>query len=616
MGCCKSEESYDVDHFGDSKEDFSEDENKERGNWSGKMDFLLSTIGYAVGLGNVWRFPYKAYENGGATFLIPYICMLIIAGLPLFFMELSWGQFSSQGPISVWNAVPVARGLGYAMCFISGLVCIYYNMIIAYTIYYFFASFTKNLPWEQCTPEWEEKYNCVNPYDENATTISTENRTCPAPESNITTSTPTACYWFYSVLDITPTMEEGSSEFRWQLVLCLLLAWIVIFVCLSRGIKSSGKVVYFTAIFPYVVLIILFFRNVTLEGAIIGIEYYVVPRWELLANWKPWYEAAVQIFYSLGVAFGGLQAMSSYNRFKNNCYRDAIIVAVLNCSTSIFAGFVIFSVLGHLSFKTGKCVEDVVDSGPGLAFVAYPEGIALMPISPLWSILFFFMLFLLGLDSQFAMMETVITALCDEFKSLRTKKVFVTLGLCIAFFLIGLPQCTRVGVYVMTLFDWYSAGFSLMFVALFELISISWIYGIKRFIKDIEMMIGEKNLCFWMYWMICWGGLTVVLLTFLIIFSCINYGPASYNGYTYPGWANGLGWGMVVVALICIPILAVIEIIKAVSSDRGIKAAFKPTDDWGPCLSQHRTGIYAPMSYNMEGKVNAAYDKDQGLNYI
>jgi solute carrier family 6 amino acid transporter-like protein 5/7/9/14 len=666
----------------------SGDENKERGNWTGKLDFLLSAIGFAVGLGNVWRFPHRAYSNGGGSFLIPYAIMLFFAGLPLFFMEMSLGQFSSLGPISVWNVVPAARGLGVAMVIISALVCIYYNMIIAYTLYYLFASFTSKLPWTDCKQEWIDKYKCtdedhpanadltykycafMNAYgmansskyedykhcepsnssydgycsslwtghiqEQNWTTNmlnATDVDQCVTNfdwcrsirkmkpeviESNVAVyneycldfRTPSDIYWEHEVLDISEGFDKGQDEFRWSLVLCLLLAWIIIFLCLIKGIKSSGKVVYVTATFPYVVLIILLIRNVTLEGAQDGIDFYITPEWDKLTQTEVWYQAAIQIFYSLGVAFGGLETMASYNRFHNNVHRDSWIVAILNCATSVFAGFVIFSVIGHMSYRTGQDVDKVAAYGPGLAFVAYPAGLALMPAAPFWSILFFLMLFTLGLDSQFAMMETVITAISDIFPVLREskKKAIFTFAVCSALFLLGLPQCARNGVLVMNLFDWYSAGFSLLVVSIFECLVISYCYGVFRFKKDLHMMLGPTSTCngatfnvtFWTYWFYTWVLVTPGLLIFTLAMYGKDYIAVSYNDIEYPAWADGIGWLMVVVAVIWIPIVAVYELAKPFCENFGtiwvLTRWIRPRPNWGPALDRYRTDHYEGTS--------------------
>lgn len=130
------------------------DENKERGNWSSGLEFLLSCLSYAVGLGNIWRFPYLCYRNGGGAFLIPYTIMLLFVGLPLFLMELSFGQYASEGPITIWKISPLFQGIGYAMFLMTTLVGIYYNMILAWALFYLGSSLTTQLPWSSCSNWW------------------------------------------------------------------------------------------------------------------------------------------------------------------------------------------------------------------------------------------------------------------------------------------------------------------------------------------------------------------------------------------------------------------------------------------------------------------------------
>ncbi|CAH1777931.1 unnamed protein product [Owenia fusiformis] len=592
----------------------SESTNSERGNWTGKLDFILSCIGFSVGLGNVWRFPYLAYENGGGAFLIPYAIMLLVCGLPLYFMELALAQFCSRGPVSCWTISPMFKGLGYAMVIISSLVCIYYNVIIAWAIFYLCASFTSELPWQHCGNVWNtdacmERNASARTFIQGSNITLSDicsNSTLKADINDSTIVCPTAPsqeFWNNYVLEISSGIEE-TGIIRWPLALCLLLAWIVVFLCLSNGIKSSGKVVYFTALFPYVVLIILLVRGVTLEGYWKGVEFYIIPEWEQMKSAKVWGAAATQIFYSLGVGFGGLHAMSSYNKFHNNVYRDAVIIAVINCATSVFAGFVVFSVLGHMAHRSNVEVKNVVDTGPGLAFVAYPEGVALMPIAPLWSILFFLMIFTLGLDSQFAMMETVITGLTDEFPVLRKWKTLFTMAICIVFFFLGLPMVTNSGMYWLHLMNWYSAGFSLMFVTFFEIVAIH-IYGLKNFLNDIKMMIGFRPNP---YWIVTWAFVTPAAILFIIGYSFYDYGAVTYTGNPYPEWGEIVGWLMVVCSAVMIPLFIVIECCK-----RGCKGAAFHTPEWGPALAEHRAldARYHTPDSQMQAYHNQAFSKDQ-----
>ncbi|XP_043108223.1 sodium- and chloride-dependent neutral and basic amino acid transporter B(0+) isoform X2 [Puntigrus tetrazona] len=448
-----------------------EDENTDRGNWSSKREYMLSMIGYAVGLGNVWRFPYLAYKHGGGAFLIPYTIMLAVAGLPLF-LESSFGQFCSQGPINVWKSVPILQGVGMLMMLVSTFVAIYYNVIIAYSIYYLFASFQHPLPWSAKPCNSTVTYNITVA----ALNVTAENQTCKNEFS--AGQSPSEKYWDEVVLQRTSSMDE-TGPVVWHLALCLLLAWILVGAALFKGIKSSGKVVYFTATFPYIVLFILLIRGVTLEGAKDGIEFYIGSKSNLtkLADSEVWKDAATQIFFSLSIAWGGLTALSSYNKFHNNCYQDSIVVCITNCGTSVFAGFAIFSILGYMAHIYQKPVSEVADAGFGLAFIAYPAALSELPISPLWSILFFVMLITLGLDSQFAGIEVITTCLQDANpKLLKSKRGIVTTVVCIVLFLLGLPCVTRAGIYWVNLIDTFCAGWILLVAGLLEVLGLSILY--------------------------------------------------------------------------------------------------------------------------------------------
>lgn len=381
----------------------------DRGGWKGRLDFILTCIGYAVGLGNIWRFPYLCYKSGGGAFFIPYFIFLLLCGYPLFFMEASYGQFSSLSPITTWRMSPLFKGVGVGMVMVSGLVCVYYNVIVAWTLYYLFMSFRAVLPWSTCGNDWNTE-NCVDGSERPVTnsslgnytvdTISNISRVIIAANGTASAKTnPSEEYWENHVLELSDGIEDAGI-IRWPLLLCLILAWFFVFLCLFKGVKVLGKVMHFAAPFPYLVLLVLLIRGVTLPGAMEGIKFYVFPKWEKLGEFQVWGDAALQIFYSVGMGWGGIVTMASYNKFNNNIYRDALIVPIINCGTSIFAGFVIFSVLGFMANQTGSTIEDVVSQGPGLTFVAYPAAVAKLPISPLWAVLFFLMLFTIGVDSQ------------------------------------------------------------------------------------------------------------------------------------------------------------------------------------------------------------------------
>ncbi|XP_017045388.1 uncharacterized protein LOC108090954 [Drosophila ficusphila] len=593
----------------------------ERGTWTGRFDFLLSLLGYSVGLGNVWRFPYLCYNNGGGAFLIPFTIMLVIAGLPLMFMELSFGQYAALGPVAVYRRFcPLFRGLGTGMILVSAIVMLYYNLIIAWTIFYMFASFAPVLPWQNCEPAWSTKY-CFSYAQADqceATNGTYYLRTChnatSAAENNITALAlvalkrpPAEEYFNNFVLGLSKGIEETGS-IKLSLAACLFLAWAIVFLCLCKGVQSSGKVVYFTALFPYVVLVILFVRGVTLPGASTGILFYLTPDWKQLANAQVWGDAAVQIFFALSPAWGGLITLSSYNKFSNNCYKDSLIVAFCNIATSFFAGLVIFSIIGFLAHELNVDVEKVVDQGAGLAFIVYPEVVTRLPISPVWAVLFFVMLLTLGLDSQFALMETVTTAILDRFPNLRQYKIWVVLSVAIFGYLGGLGFTTNSGMYWLQLMDKYAANWSVLLIAISECILIAWIYGSQRFLNDIQGMIGKRSRFWNFFWGVMWRYITPATLLFILFFNWVEYKPAKYGHYVYPMWADAVGWIVGLLPVLVIFLVAFQEIWKApknLSFRERIKHLLQPTAEWGPagrpCVNLHAERY---QSQNYDGVTN------------
>ena len=208
-----------------------------RGQWSNQCEFLLSAVGYAVGLGNVWRFPYLAYENGGGSFLVPYVIMLFFAGLPLFFMELAIGQYSGLGPTKVFGRMaPIFQGLGFSMVSGTFFVCIYYNMIIAWTLFYMVSGFTSSeLPWANCSNDSSKHCH-------------TGNITAEDKKNDIFVVGPEEDFFNNALLGLDKDIHDWKhvGGFRWQLIVSLFSAWTIVCLCLIKGVQSSGKVVYFT----------------------------------------------------------------------------------------------------------------------------------------------------------------------------------------------------------------------------------------------------------------------------------------------------------------------------------------------------------------------------------
>ncbi|XP_074025100.1 sodium- and chloride-dependent GABA transporter 2 isoform X2 [Numenius arquata] len=441
------------------KEEKEEDQTLERGQWNNKLEYVLSVAGEIIGLGNVWRFPYLCYKNGGG--------------------------------------------------------------------------------------------NCMELQKANSTlNVTSENATSPVIE-----------FWERRVLKISDGIQHLGS-LRWELALCLLLAWIICYFCIWKGVKSTGKVVYFTATFPYLMLIVLLIRGVSLPGASQGILFYLYPDISRLGDPQVWMDAGTQIFFSYAICLGCLTALGSYNKYHNNCYRDCVALCFLNSGTSFVAGFAIFSILGFMAGEQGVPIAEVAESGPGLAFIAYPRAVVMLPFSPLWACFFFLMVVLLGLDSQFVCVESLVTALVDMYPTIFRKKnrrETLILMVSILSYLVGLVMLTEGGMYVFQLFDYYAAsGMCLLFVAIFETLCIAWVYGAERFYDNIEDMIGYRP---WSIIKYCWLFITPAVCMATFLFSLIKYTPLTYNKkYVYPWWGDTLGWLLALSSMVCIPLWIVYKL--------------------------------------------------------
>ncbi|XP_066447007.1 sodium- and chloride-dependent betaine transporter-like isoform X2 [Eleutherodactylus coqui] len=492
-----------------------EPELQERGQWGSRVEFILSVVGGIVGLGNIWRFPYLCYKNGGGAFLIPYLIFIITCGIPIFFLEIALGQYTTEGPVTAWVKIcPLFSGIGYGTMVMSFLVNIYYIIIMAWSFFYLFNSFTSRLPWASCNNTWNTE-NCMEftNKDENWSRIINHTTNYTSPELE---------FWERRTLGLTGGIEDLGS-IRWELALCLLLAWIICYFCIWKGVQSTGKV---------------------------------------------WIDAGTQIFYSLAITMGFTIGIGSYNQYKYNCYRDCIVLCLFDSFTSFMGGFAIFSVLGFMAQEQGLPISEVAESGPGLAFIVYPKAVTMMPVSQLWSCLFFFMVILLGLDSQFIYVEALCLSIIDMYPKVlrkRYRREILILIICIICFLIGLVMVTQGGMYIFQLFDYFtSSGICLLFFGIAECVCIGWVYGADRFYDNIQDMIGYRP---WPVMKILWMFVTPAVCVATFLFSVIKYIPLKYNNlYVYPPWGYAFGWLMSVASMICIPLYAIYILLRTEGS--------------------------------------------------
>ncbi|XP_028739351.1 sodium-dependent neutral amino acid transporter B(0)AT2 [Peromyscus leucopus] len=615
----KSELIVDVQEEKDTDAEDGSETDDERPAWNSKLQYILAQVGFSVGLGNVWRFPYLCQKNGGGAYLLPYLILLLVIGIPLFFLELSVGQRIRRGSIGVWNYIsPKLGGIGFASCVVCYFVALYYNVIIGWTLFYFSQSFQQPLPWDQCPLVKNASHTYIEPECEK--------------------SSATTYYWYREALDITSSISE-SGGLNWKMTVCLLAAWVMVCLAMIKGIQSSGKIMYFSSLFPYVVLVCFLIRSLLLNGSIDGIRHMFTPKLEMMLEPKVWREAATQVFFALGLGFGGVIAFSSYNKRDNNCHFDAVLVSFINFITSVLATLVVFAVLGFkanivnekcisqnsemiLKFlKMGNISRDVIPhhinlsavtvedyhlvydiiqkvkeeefavlhlnscqiedelnkavQGTGLAFIAFTEAMTHFPASPFWSVMFFLMLINLGLGSMFGTIEGIITPIVDTFK---VRKEILTVICCLLAFCIGLIFVQRSGNYFVTMFDDYSATLPLLIVVILENIAVSFVYGIDKFIEDLTDMLGFAPSRYYYY---TWKYVSPLMLLTLLIASIVNMGlsPPGYNAWieekaseeflSYPMWGMAVCFSLMALAILPVPVVFVIRRCNLIDDSSG-----------------------------------------------
>ncbi|XP_050328358.1 sodium-dependent nutrient amino acid transporter 1-like isoform X2 [Bactrocera neohumeralis] len=489
-------------------------------------------------------------------------------GKPMYYMEALLGQFASKSSVKMWSACPIFMGVGIGQAIATFAVLTYYSALIAVTIYYFIASFQSPLPWAYCREEW---LNCVGSSLSNSENVSSSEKLQSSSE----------LYFSNTVLRELDDISEGIGIPSWRLILTLLLSWIVTYLILIKGMRSLGKVAYFLAIFPYVILITLLIRAVTLEGSVDGIIYFLKPEWDKLLNMKVWKEAVVQCFFSLAVCFGPIVAFSSHNQFRYKVYRDAMIVTTLDTITSLVAGITIFGILGNLALNlNAPNISEVVRSGTGLAFISYPDAIAKFNFVPqLFAVLFFFMLFVLGIGTLAALQSALVTIICDQFKLKRFW--LVSLITTIIEFGISILYVTPGGQWILNLVDYFAGTYIVFSLAVFEIVGITWFYGLRNFCDDVEFMTNRKVS---IYWRLCWGIITPLLLAVIFIYSLAVMEPLTYAGWSYPSSAEIVGWILLLLGFLQFPLWGIwyLYIHKEATFRRTIKKSISPSQQWGP----------------------------------
>ncbi|XP_076821268.1 sodium- and chloride-dependent betaine transporter-like [Clavelina lepadiformis] len=535
---------------------------KKRQTWSRPWDFYMSSVGVSIGLGNIWRFPYMCFKYGGGAFLIPYLLTLIVIVFPLMILEVSLSQSVRKGLAASWATIPLFKGISIASAMILFHTNLSYPVILTWVFKYLVSSFSSNLPWMSCDNEWNTEH-CVSLWEKqylddtnNASMITVSNVTNQTGQILGTSSAEE--FWNYGVLRISNGLSE-IGRLNGELVLYLTFIWILGYFAIFKGIKWSAKVIYVTATLPLILIIIVMARGVTLEGASVGIYYYLKPNMTQLENPEVWIAAATQVLYTSGVCAGAVLTLGSYNNYDHNFIRDVTMIAFSNSFASFVCGFAVFSTLGSMAFRQNLTMNEVVQSGPGLVFIAYPQALALLPLPQLWNVLFFLTILLLGFDSQFVYVESFCAFFMDSYPRLRnfhkySREIFF--AVCNAgFCLLGIIFVTEGGVYVFEIFNTYgSAGWSVFLVATCEFVAVGWVYGADRHWDEINRMVGYSRIRFVVA--LVWKYIGPAICMTISIYYVTAHSPLSYASYVYPPWAQAICHIVATSSAMCIPLYA------------------------------------------------------------
>jgi NSS family neurotransmitter:Na+ symporter len=467
---------------------------EKRDQWDSRFSFILAAIGSAIGLGNIWRFPYICYANGGGAFLVAWLVALFTAGIPLMILEFGLGHKTEGSASEAFRKVNKKfEWFGWVAILVGFFIVCYYAVIMSYCFNGFFYQQTLGLT--------------QNPLD--------------------------------------------IGGIKGYIFLGLFLSWIAIFFSIWKGAKTVGKVVYATVLIPWFLLLIFVVRGVTLPGAVEGLKFYLTPDFQKLLSHQVWLAAYTQVFFSLSIGFGIMIAYSSFLPRKTDIVNNAFLISMANCATSFVAGFAVFGALGYYAVKIGKPVAEVVASGPGLTFVTYPHIISNLPFwQPLFGVLFFLMLLTLGIDSAFSLAEAVAAGVIDKWKtSHRTSNIAV----CTVALIIGIIFTTGAGLHWLDILDNFMNKFGLSIVCLGECILIGWVFGSRK-IKEYVNSISEFKIGGW--WDILIRFFVPVVLGGLILAELLERIKGSYMDY--PRLAEFLGGWMMVLLLPVLGIILMI----------------------------------------------------------
>ncbi|KAK5171227.1 uncharacterized protein LTR77_004371 [Saxophila tyrrhenica] len=421
-----------------------------RAQWPSRTSFLLASMGGAMGFGNMLRYPSQVYNNSGLQWFIPYLIAITCLAIPVLILEISIGQAHRSGTVNAFNALDKRlRGVGLGMVFTGYIVCVYYVPMLSWVWVYFRSSFQSS-PFAWTGRAEDFFYNDV--------VINRES--IPGVISG------------GSVQSYSSYPNTGVSG---ELIGWTILSWLIVWLCIHKGVSITGRVVYLTIGLPIIMTIILLGRGVSLENAGRGIKLYF-GEWhsEKLASGQIWQDATGQVFYSTGVGFGYFTAYASYNSQFASAVQDSLIICTSNALYEVTAAFIAFGIVGYLDMMPSDSTEPL--GTYSLGFLTYPVAIDQMPGAPFFAIIFFLTLILLGISSSYAMLDGLVTIICDSEYGRRYKHVTVASVCTVVSCLMSFMFCTEFGYDLLNATDRWANNIALLFAAFCECYGSTTVY--------------------------------------------------------------------------------------------------------------------------------------------
>lgn len=497
---------------------------EQREQWGSRMGFILAAAGSAIGLGNIWRFPYVAYENGGGAFLIPYFFALLTAGIPILILEFGIGR-SERGsaPLSLSRLSRKYEWLGWWQVLISFVIITYYSVVIAWAVSYLKYSF--GLSWGEDTK----------------------------------------AFLFGSYLNVPDNVVTAGGwtlgGIQWHILIPLILVWAGIYYTLYRGVNKGIEAVSRIFMPVLIVLMIIFvIRAVTLPGAAIGLDHLLSPQFSKIVpsflggdnpQWyKVWMAAYGQIFFSLSIAFAIMITYGSYLGKEKDVNNSGFIMAFSNSGFEFLAAIGVFAAIGFMAHTTNTDVKDVAAAGVGLAFVVFPKIINTFPLwNSFFGVLFFLSLVIAGFTSAISIVEVVVAGLMDKFNVTRKKAVT---WVCGAGGIASLLYITGAGIVFLDIVDHFINNFGIVISGLLEVMLIGWFVNITR-IRDENNLVSDFRIGSWWNFMI--KIVTPLMLLYMTVINFIDEFSKAYEGYPFHALIT-FGWGTVVLTIAIAVVLA------------------------------------------------------------